>query len=211
MTRSLIAILRGVQPEEAVDAAATLVEEGFPRIEVPLNSPRPIASIAKIVRALGDESIVGAGTVANIAEVRDVANAGGQMIVSPNTDPDVIALTKQLGMESWPGILTASECMDALDAGADGLKLFPASAAGPAGVRALRAALPKHTVIYAVGGAGPESFSEWLAAGISGFGIGAALYKPGMKIRELTARARAITAAYDQAAARQSGALAAAC
>ena len=199
--RSLIAILRGVRPEEAVDAAAILIEEGYPRIEVPLNSPRPIASIARIARALGDEAIVGAGTVANVSEVRQVADAGGKIIVSPNTDPDVIACAKRLGMESWPGALTASECMDALDAGADGLKLFPASVAGPDGVRALRAALPQQTVIFAVGGAGPESFSEWLAAGISGFGIGNALYRPGMNVHELRQRARAIIAAYDQAAA----------
>ena len=211
MTRSLIAILRGIRPEAAVEAAAALTEEGFPRIEVPLNSPRPYASIEKIVRALGDEAIVGAGTVTCPAEVRDVASAGGQMIVSPNTDADVIGWTKRLGMESWPGTLTASECMDALEAGADGLKLFPASAAGPAGVRALRTALPDHTVIYAVGGAGPANFAEWLASGISGFGIGGALYQAGMNIRELRERARAVTAAYDQAAARQSGAPAAAC
>lgn len=211
MTRGLIAILRGIQPREAVGAAATLAEEGFPRIEVPLNSPQPFASIERMVRELRDESIVGAGTVANATEVRDVANAGGQMVVSPNTDLKVIAQTKRLGMESWPGMLTVSECMAALDAGADGLKLFPASTAGPEGVRALRATLPKPTVLYAVGGAGPESFCEWIAAGISGFGIGTALYQPGTNIRELRKRAQQIVAAYDRAADSQNSAQAAAC
>ncbi len=201
MIRPLIAILRGIKPNHAAAAARILYDEGFTRIETPLNSPQPLTSIARMVRELPDTAHVGAGTVCNIEQVRAVADAGGRMIVSPGTDPAVISETKRLGLESWPGALTASECMTALDSGADGLKLFPASSIGFRGARSLRAALPDSAVLYAVGGAGPENMDEWLAAGVAGFGIGSALYRPGMNLHKIRKRARSVIAAFDNAAA----------
>jgi len=132
-------------------------------------------------------------------EVRDVANAGGQIIVSPNFDADVVAQTKALKLASWPGVLTPSECFAALKAGADGLKIFPCSVVGPAGVKAMRAVLPAQTAVYAVGGAGPANFAEWFKAGITGFGIGTALYQPGSALPELRKAAQEIISAYDSA------------
>jgi 2-dehydro-3-deoxyphosphogalactonate aldolase len=199
VSRNLIAILRGITPDEAVETAAALIAAGITRIEVPLNSPDPVESIARIVHAHGAEALIGAGTVLNAADVREVATAGGKLIVSPNIDPEVIAATKRLGMQSWPGVLTPSECFAALKAGADGLKIFPSGNLGPEGLKALRAVLPKGTQIYAVGGAGPENFAEWIAAGADGFGIGSALYKPGRSLDDTAAAARAIVAAYDAA------------
>ena len=201
MTRPLIAILRGIRPGEAAMAAQALCDEGFMSLEVPMNSPQPLASIESIVRVLPDTACVGAGTVADKATVRAVADVGGRMIVSPNTDPAVIRETKRLGMESWPGALTVSECMKALDAGADGLKIFPASSVGPAGVPLLRSALPESAVLFAVGGAGPENLGEWLAAGIDGFGLGSAVYRPGSTLKDIRERARSVISAFDRAAA----------
>jgi 2-dehydro-3-deoxyphosphogalactonate aldolase len=140
---------------------------------------------------------IGGGTVLSAHDVRDVAAAGGQIIVAPNFDVDVVKETKSLGLASWPGVLTPSECFAALKAGADGLKIFPCSVIGAAGLMALRAVLPPETKIYAVGGAGPGNFSEWFAAGVDGFGIGSALFKPGMSIAELKSAAGDIVRAYD--------------
>jgi 2-dehydro-3-deoxyphosphogalactonate aldolase len=143
--------------------------------------------------------MIGAGTVLRAAEVAQVAQAGGRLVVSPNCDAQVIAATKAAGMLSFPGVFTATECFAALAAGADGLKIFPAAQMGPAGVKALRAVLPLKTPVYAVGGAGPENFAAWLEAGADGFGIGSALYTPGLSPVEIGARAAGIVAAYDAA------------
>ncbi len=199
MSRPIIAILRGISPSEAAAAALSLVDAGIDRIEVPLNSPDPYESIREMVVAVGDRALIGAGTVLTLEQVTQVSEAGGQLIVSPNCVPQVIRATKALGMQSWPGIFTPTEAFAALDAGADGLKLFPGNMAGPGGLKALRAVLPKTTQVYAVGGAGPENFGEWMAAGADGFGIGTALYTPGMDAADVLARAARIVKAFDEA------------
>lgn len=194
--RHLIAILRGITPPEAAAAAAALVKAGITRIEVPLNSPDPFASISAMVAAVPGAEI-GAGTVLTVEDVERVKAAGGTLVVSPNADVAVIRATRAAGMASWPGVMTPTECFAAIQAGATGLKLFPGSLIGPEGLKAMRAVLPKDLPVYAVGGAGPANFADWAKAGANGFGIGTALYTPGLSTTEIATRAAAIVVAYD--------------
>jgi len=195
-TLPLIAILRGLKPEEAVDIGEALVSAGFRCLEAPLNSPSPLDSIARLRAALGDRAIVGAGTVLTPDQVAGVAEAGGQVVVSPNTDPAVIRATKAAGLISLPGFFTASEAFAALAAGADGLKLFPAEAGGPPAVKALKAVLPAGCDVFAVGGIEPSSMAAYRAAGAAGFGIGSSLYAPGRTPDEVHTRAKAFVEAW---------------
>ena len=199
MSRPLIAILRGITPDEAAPVAAALIDAGITKIEVPLNSPDPFDSIKAMSDAHRNDALIGAGTVVSTDDVGRVAQVGGKLIVSPNCDQRVIVATKTAGMESWPGVMTPSECFEALKWGADGLKIFPASLIGPDGIKAMRAVLPPGTQVYAVGGAGADSFVEWIAGSVDGFGIGSALYKPGLSVAEVTARAKDMVVAYDEA------------
>jgi len=198
--RPLIAILRGLTPNDALPVAGALIEAGIGILEVPLNSPDAFASIATIVASYGSRAMIGAGTVLTVEEVRRVNEAGGRLVVSPNCDPAVIAATKAAGLQSWPGVLTPTECFTALRAGADGLKIFPSFLLGCDGLRAIRAVLPPATKVYAVGGVGAANFAEWRRAGANGFGIGTALYTPGLTAIEVAKRARALVAAWDAGA-----------
>lgn len=200
MSRPIIAILRGLQPQEAEAVGKVIIDAGIDRIEVPLNSPDPLDSISILAEAFEDRALIGAGTVLTVDQVDAVRNAGGRLIVSPNYDDDVIKRSVALGMQSWPGVYTPTEAFAALKAGATGLKLFPGVMAGPLGLAALRPVLPKETRVFAVGGAGPENFDQWIKAGADGFGIGSALYKPGMDTVEVAERAGQIVAAFDKAA-----------
>jgi 2-dehydro-3-deoxyphosphogalactonate aldolase len=191
----LIAIIRGVTPAEAVDIAKVLLDGGIRIIEVPLNSPDPLTSIEKIAGALGEEALVGAGTVLNPADVQRIQDVGGRIIVSPNTNPAVVGATAQAGIVSLPGMFTPSEAFAALESGATALKLFPAEAASPKVVKALRAVLPKDVPLLVVGGVTPESMRGWLDAGADGFGLGGGLYKPGHSPQETLANARAYVGA----------------
>jgi 2-dehydro-3-deoxyphosphogalactonate aldolase len=196
--RNIVAILRGIRPEEAEPVAAALISEGITKIEVPLNSPEPLDSIGRMARRFGAEAIIGAGTVLAPEDVGRVAAVGGKLIVSPDANADVIRATKALGLLSYPGVMTPTECFAALRAGADGLKIFPGMLVGPEGLKAIRAVLPKGTEVLAVGGAGPENFALWLAAGADGFGIGTAIYRPGDSAETVSEKAKTIVAEYDR-------------
>ncbi|CUH46882.1 2-dehydro-3-deoxy-6-phosphogalactonate aldolase [Ruegeria atlantica] len=200
MSRPIIAILRGLQPAEAANVGHALIESGINKIEVPLNSPDPLNSIDSLASSFGDQALIGAGTVLTPEQAEAVSQVGGKLIVSPNYDAEVIVRSVALNMQSWPGVYTPTEAFAALKAGATGLKLFPGVTAGPSGLAALRPVLPSGTLVYAVGGAGPENFAEWIKAGADGFGIGSALFKPGMSVAEIAGQAKRIVAAYDEAA-----------
>jgi len=200
MSRPVIAILRGITPAEAEPIAAALIENGIDRIEVPLNSPDPFDSIGAMAKAFGNDAQIGAGTVLTTENAQRVADVGCQMIVSPNADADVIAKTKELGLASYPGVLTPTECFTALSAGADGLKFFPAFLIGLDGLKAVRAVLPPATECYMVGGVGADDFATWVKGGASGFGIGSSLYKPGDSAQVVATRAKALAEAWDAAA-----------
>ena len=201
MSREIIAILRGVLPRDVVAICEEIFAAGIDRIEVPLNAPEPFDSIERIAKAMGDRALIGAGTVLSVDDVDRVNSAGGRLIVSPDCNIEVITHSKALGLLSYPGVMTPTECFAALRAGADGLKFFPGDVIGPAGLKAVRAVLPKDTPAYAVGGANPGNFKDWVAAGATGFGIGSAIFKPGDGATEVRAKADAIVAAYDEAMA----------
>ncbi len=198
MTRKIIAILRGIKPDEAIALTREIIDAGITLIEVPLNSPQPFQSIKLMREAFGSEALIGAGTVLNLDNVAELAANGGQFVVSPDCNVEVIRATKAVGMLSYPGVFTATECFAAVHAGADGLKLFPASVLGINGLKALRAVLPANIDAYAVGGAGPDNFDQWKAAGASGFGIGTAIYKPGDDAAAVREKANKIVLAYDK-------------
>ena len=175
----LVAILRGISPDEAEAVGEALVGAGLRIIEVPLNSPDPFESIARLARRFGDRALIGAGTVMTAAEIARLAGAGGRLMVTPHADPDLVREAKRHGLLALPGFFTPAEAFALIGAGADGLKLFPAEAASPAVLKALRAVLPPALPVLPVGGVSPETMAPWRAAGAMGFGIGSGLYRPG--------------------------------
>jgi 2-dehydro-3-deoxyphosphogalactonate aldolase len=191
----LVAILRGLAPSEAEAVGGALIEAGLRIIEVPLNSPDPLASIALLSRRFGDVATIGAGTVIDPANVARVVDAGGELIVAPNTNRRVIEAAVGCGVVAAPGFFTPTEAVEALAAGAHALKLFPAEAASPAVVKAHLAVLPRHVPLLVVGGVTPESLGAYWSAGARGFGLGSGLYKPGMSAAEVGQRARSYVAA----------------
>lgn len=196
--RHIIAILRGITPEETVPVCTALVEAGITLIEVPLNSPDAVDSIGRAAAALADRAEIGAGTVLSTEDVRAVAGAGGTFIVSPDTNADVIGETVRLGLKSYPGVFSPSDAFAAIRAGATGLKFFPAEVLGAKGIKAMKAVLPPTLPVYAVGGANPDNFHEFFAVGCTGFGLGTYIYKPGMSAAEVGERAALAVAAYDK-------------
>lgn len=194
----LVAILRGVTPDEIVPVGEALIAAGFTLIEIPLNSPDPIESIARLSQVAGDRAMIGAGTVLREVDVAAVADAGGTLIISPNANTGVIAATAARGMVSLPGVATPTEAFAAIDAGATALKLFPAEAASPTVLKAMRAILPKALRILPVGGIAPDNMTPWIAAGANGFGLGSALYKPGFSAADVHERAVAFIAALSE-------------
>jgi 2-dehydro-3-deoxyphosphogalactonate aldolase len=195
--RHLIAILRGITPPETVDVCQALISAGITMIEVPLNSPDALTSIALASNSLSEQAAIGAGTVLTKKQVWAVSDAGGTFIVSPDTNKQVIEETVRLQLLSYPGVFTPSDAFRAIKAGATGLKFFPAEVLGPKGIKAIKAVLPPELPIYAVGGANPDNFTEYFAAGCTGFGLGTYIYKPGMTAADVAERAATAVAAYD--------------
>ena len=200
--RHIIAILRGITPDEAVPVCTALVEAGITLIEVPLNSPNAVDSIGRAAKALSDRAEIGAGTVLTPEDVRAVAGAGGTFIVSPDTNVEVIAETVRLELKSYPGVFSPTDAFAAIRAGATGLKFFPAEVLGAKGIKAIKAVLPPALPLYAVGGANPDNFHEFFAVGCAGFGLGTYIFKPGMGVADVRERAKLAVAAYDQGAAK---------
>lgn len=197
--RPIIAILRGIEPAEALAIGRGLIENGITRIEVPLNSPDALMSIRALIDAFGDQAMIGAGTVLDTDQVAAIAGLGGRLIVSPNCNPAVIRATRAAGMDSYPGVMTPTEAFSALAAGATGLKLFPGNLIGPSGLAAMRAVLPLACPCYAVGGVNTANMASWRAAGADGCGIGTSLYRPGNSAERVATSAREIVAAWDAA------------
>ena len=202
MTYPLVAILRGLKPEETEAVVGGLIETGFTAIEIPLNSPDPFRSIEIAAKLAPAHCLIGAGTVLTVDDVANLDAAGGRLMVSPNVEPDVIRAAAAKGMVTLPGVFTATEALAAARAGATGLKFFPASVLGPAGINAIRAVLPTDLTIAAVGGVSEANFADYVSAGITAFGLGSSLYKPGMTAGQVLERARVTLAAYDAATSR---------
>jgi len=199
MSRNIIAILRGVRPDEVLEIAQTIADSGINQIEVPMNSPDVFDSIQLLHDEMKDFISVGAGTVTNIDQVKILEEIGIDFIVSPNFDPEVVAATKQASMMSYPGVITPTECFSALKYGADGLKFFPATLLGEANLIALKAVLPENIPMYMVGGVGPQNFSSWFKAGATGFGIGSGIYKAGDNSTSVARKSKLIVQSYDEA------------
>ena len=197
MTYPLIAILRGLKPGETEEVVGALIETGFTAIEIPLNSPEPFKSIEIAVKMAPENCLIGAGTVLTVDHVNRLADVGGRLMVSPNVEPDVIAMAAAKGMVTMPGVFTPTEALAAAKAGATGLKFFPASVLGPSGIQAIRAVLPAELEIAAVGGVSDRNFADYAAIGLRSFGLGSSLYKPGMSGADVRARAKATIEAYD--------------
>ena len=197
MTYPLIAILRGLKPGETEEVVGALIETGFTAIEIPLNSPEPFKSIEIAVKMAPDGCLIGAGTVLTVDDVNRLADVGGRLMVSPNVEPDVIAMAAAKGMVTMPGVFTPTEALAAAKAGATGLKFFPASVLGPSGIQAIRAVLPAELEIAAVGGVSDRNFADYAAIGLRSFGLGSSLYKPGMSGADVRIRAKATIEAYD--------------
>jgi 2-dehydro-3-deoxyphosphogalactonate aldolase len=198
----LVAIIRGVKPSEAVAIGEALYSEGVRIIEVPLNSPDPLHSIEALAAAFAGRAVIGGGTLLTTKDVEHVYGAGGQIAVSPNTDPDVIACAVDIGMNPMPGFGSCSDAFQAIKAGARYLKLFPAVTYGYAHLKQLKAVLPPEVVVAPVGGVGPQHIADWWAAGARGFGIGGEIYRPGETPDQVAAKARALVAALRQARGR---------
>ncbi|MGC8518245.1 MAG: 2-dehydro-3-deoxy-6-phosphogalactonate aldolase [Steroidobacteraceae bacterium] len=195
-TPPVIAILRGVTPAEAIDIGRALIDGGIRMMEVPLNSPQPLESIARLTRTFGEQALIGAGTVLTVQDVEEAAAAGARFVVSPHTDPRIIRRTVDLGLDSFPGFFSASEAFTALGAGATQLKLFPALTVGTVYLKALREVLPRTAGVWAVGGTGAHDLASWLEAGAAGIGVGGSLYKAGDAAPLVRERAQALHAAW---------------
>jgi 2-dehydro-3-deoxyphosphogalactonate aldolase len=199
MKRPLVAILRGVRPEETADIVSALVDSGMTAIEIPLNSPEPFRSIEIAAKRAPAGILIGAGTVLTPDDVARLHDVGGRLMVSPNVDPEIIASARARGMVTMPGVFSPTEALLAAKAGASSLKFFPASVLGAAGITAIRAVLPPDLMIAAVGGVSDANFADYTKAGITAFGLGSSLYKPGMTAAQIADRAKATIAAYDRA------------
>ncbi|MBZ9795657.1 2-dehydro-3-deoxy-6-phosphogalactonate aldolase [Mesorhizobium sp. ES1-4] len=199
LKRGLVAILRGLKPTEAVAIGRALFDAGIEAIEVPLNSPEPFSSIARIVEVLPETALVGAGTVLTAADVDNLHQAGGRLLVSPNIDAEVMGRARTYGMVTMPGVFTPTEAFQAIRLGASALKFFPASVLGASGISAMRAVLPAQTLVGAVGGVSDKDFAGYKAVGVTVFGLGSSLFKPGMSVDDVAARAHAAVAAWDAA------------